>query len=392
MKILRRLASLVVAVMFLMGMCINDCYAYTDFGIRSPDDMPKIKGCRDVFDEELYYGGIAAGVDPVLLKVIMSKESGGNPDVEDNVNKHKDGSTSRDIGIMQINDRTARGLGVTDMDELRRNHVFNIWAATEVIKGKYAFVKSVKGKRIAGETVRLDSLSILWGYNGFSSRGLGYAKTASKRYSGLTKLKKVRRGSLALSDIERFIIREALAKSADDFGVVRADDVVTDSKMTYEEFSDRLEDISKGKLVPRKVDIDMSKRKSVKEIIRDETLATGIANDNAPEDVLLNYKVYNFVKCLVKVIYWVIVALSYVLVILVALLWVGYILSNVGINFVSNFYFKVSKGRLDFTDEGSFRKIFYITIFALVMIAMSISGITTYMMERIIIRIVTFFG
>lgn len=384
----RAVVVLLAGILILIG--AGEAYGFSayDFGIRSVERMPSVDGCRDSFDEELYYAGMAAGVDPAFLKVIMKKESGGNPNVADNINRGASGVT-KDIGIMQINTTSADALGIKDYNELRSNHWMNIWASTEVIKWKYNLVKRNKGVDISGVSVRGDSFSIFWGYNGLSSAGLNYAKEASELYERATKLNKVRRGGVAFY---RGIMREAMAKNADDFMVVLADDVVREGTMTYDEFVERVEDLSDGRVVPEKANIDNSERKSLEEILRDETKALGVVNENTPEDVLLNYNIYKFVKFAVKYIYLGIVFMTYIVVVLLGFVWVGYILNSAGVGAVSGILMRVSGQRMDLNSDGVFSQLVGITAVVLVLIAASLTGVVPVIIEQVIVRIVMLFS
>ena len=354
-----------------------------DFGIRSPSEMPKIDGCSSQFDAGLYYSGLAAGVDPVFLKSIMYMESRGNPNVKENHNS--DGSI--DYGIMQINSKGLSKLGITNPKDLETNYLLNIWAATEIVKWKYALVKSMVNTSYAGYTVEDSPLSIFWAYNGMDKYGKGH-EYGVKAYNIYSKA----RSQVAFvpqteTNITNLFILTAYA------GSYRLSDVVTNpNTMTYDEFSSMVQKISAGEIVPQHAGVDNAKRASLQQILADERTALGLVGVMNKNDVVINYDIYNGVEMVLRGINTIGVVMSYMITVLLVLLWVMWILNKAGVYFSGEAVNNITNGKLDFQEEGSMSKLIGITITILTITALVVSGLILEIMQKVLLFIASFFS
>ncbi|MDF2533959.1 MAG: hypothetical protein K0R18_116 [Bacillales bacterium] len=118
------------------------------------------------WDELIQKVGAETGIDPLILKTIMQKESGGNANAKDNQNKNG----TFDMGLMQINSDTAKGYGF-DFDKLRSDPEYALRSAAKVIQGKKTMLSGM------GEDSN-DPHNIFHAYNGWSAQGGRYADDA----------------------------------------------------------------------------------------------------------------------------------------------------------------------------------------------------------------------
>lgn len=106
-----------------------------------------------------------------MLMTIMKMESGGNPNA---INHNSNGTD--DLGIMQINTADAQEYGY-DVNRLRTDPTYNIWAAADTLKRKTQMLKRI------GEPVTPENL--FHAYNGWSPQGQKYADKAMDIYQSL---------------------------------------------------------------------------------------------------------------------------------------------------------------------------------------------------------------
>lgn len=352
---------------------------FYDFGIPSYQDMPEVVNCRDDFDELLYYGGIAAGIDPVFLKVIMSKESGGNPNVKDNHNKNG----TIDVGIMQINSGMHPVLGIQGkaaVDELRSNHLMNIWASTEILKIKMKGLDGRVCKNCMGHPLNKDSFNLFWAYNGISKAGYNYAVDASSRYMRALKIY----GSV---DVPIYVkLFSNVAYAARDR--IPLDDFVTNqTQMSFDEFADIVEKISNGTIVPNRYQLDDKLRQKALKKLADDSLSTGIEGEIQGKDALDDYTIYLTVIKIVKYINKAITIVIFIGTLYLVLVWGMWVLGRLGLGFFDKVIQKLSRKTLSVMDEGSLSKMIKITITDIIVLSLVISGLMVRVLEVLIVNL-----
>jgi len=390
---------------------------YHDFGISGYWKMPKIDGCTDDFDKELYYAGIAAGIDPAFLKVIMKKESGGVPPEKDNYN---DNGTF-DIGLMQINSGSLNALGLTnsseDLNALRTNHMLNIWASTETIKWKYATAKRLDKqypKNYPKQKMTFDSFGIFWGYNGVSEKGYEYAKEANAIYVKATSLEVTSRDvSYNIEDYDYieylayrekgldYLIKDIYNEVKDKLEMVeyvygetgmsvKGDLVVTNpNSMTFNEFASIVEDLSNGLISPERYEVDGDMMEYYRKYVIDQSTGTGIYYEQTPEDIVVNFKFYRIVKFVITIINKVIIYLAYISMALLALFWAIYALALSGFVLGAKWLYKITNGKIDTYADGSLTQMVSMTLIIALIIALVLSGLVASVTERAILYIVS---
>lgn len=391
-KLKRNLIILLVIVQ-LIAIVSPVMAAPHNFGISSVEDMPDA-GCGSKYDDLFYYGGIAAGVDPVMLKVISRRETSCGTNIKISPNKNSAGvTTSYDSGLMQINsggfgqlvldsnDTRLNGDSAEDREKLNKDDIMGVWAATEVLKWKATSVHNmVRGAKKIKGTDRLatpDAFNLLLAYNSYSSAGMEYANEVHSWYLENTRLAKMPSGDVNYRDA-----------------------VYDVANMNYEDFAKRLEDASEGKItvenyVPRTSWGDEGSSEGsddvewIKEDSRDDSPGTGLVGEKTQTEVVINYKVYRFVKNIIKVINFVIQILAYVALVVLLLMWAAYVVAKAGFIYIEAQLDSFTNGKVVASDDGSLNVMLVITFVTLLIISLILTGFLMSLVERAIIAFVS---
>lgn len=343
-----------------------------NFGIKSVNDMPDLPGCSNNINKDLYYGGLAAGVDPAFLKVIAKRETtcGAGKKISTNGN-------SKNYGLMQVNTSEFSKLGInsSNAQKLHDDDLMNIWAATQTIKSKRGYIKkNYKGKTIAGRVVKEDAFTLLWFYNSANKHGLPYAKDVNAEYLKITKVKKSAiSDNYKPSNIDILLGGVAYATSQG----VHMDEVIVEGSMTYEQFSKRLKDITEGNgVIGENNGSGGSSSGDYKEYIgiKDESSGAGVDGEVSEIDTAINYTIYRVTVRVIKILNWIIGALILIATVVISLVWVGWILAKSGVPLANGAVIKFTRGEIDAFDEVSFIKLRNITVVVVITLSLILSG------------------
>ncbi|UOE58078.1 transglycosylase SLT domain-containing protein [Cytobacillus oceanisediminis] len=135
----------------------------------------------DKWNDAIFEQAGKAGVNPLLVKIIMATETGG---------KHSSKPNAYNcVGLMQVEYDTAKSQGLS-WDKVRNDPVYNIYAGCLVIKGKHNYVNSIiknNGDRYRryksqGYELKPNVHGVAWLYNGFSVPSNGSSKVTSGGY------------------------------------------------------------------------------------------------------------------------------------------------------------------------------------------------------------------
>lgn len=357
-----------------------------DFGISGPEDMPKIDGCTDEHDALLYYAGVATGIDPVLLKVIMKFETGGKPRKS---GPEKDGTYN--YGLMQINDVHLSQFGVS-AEEMNSNNLLNVWAATEVLKGKYKSIKNREGEKDKGAEVKMDSFSLFWFYGSYNKAGLKlHAYKRDPVYTKVTKLPKtVPRKELGIEDIP--VLKNILGT----YKSVALDDLMVNTEsMSYDEFVEVVDLLSNGELTPEKYtggNTSIGDTSYNVNIPKDESYSTGVGDRVTQLDSLINYSIYSCVEKIVKGLNALISVLVIFATLYLIFIWIIWILGRVGVTVGNTILLRLSSGILDVNAENSMVLIAKITVIDIFLLALVLSGLFLKILQSIFINLMLIFG
>ena len=390
-----RILVLILSVLIIFGN-FTEVYATETFGLSGPEDLDF--GCVNTYNNLLYVSGIIADIDPAFLKIIMCKESKGVPQISPNSNG------TFDAGIMQINDVSGQGYS---KEERNKNAALNVWLSTQVIKGKLANIKNgdFVGDSKYGETVKEDAFSILWFYNGYSSgKNLPtYVIPTNDEYIQNTQLSTIKRGLSTNSNYKSVSASIMLPpQSLVEIGTTKYIDFYTKLNGNYgkytgikfedEDYSDMsiptanryggilgnaLGTASWVKETPEFSDVDTDTEYS--------TTVTGTSEYNQK----LDYSSYKITRAVIKAIFTLISILVYGLIILMVTTWVLYLFYFLGVFQVNKIMKKITRGKLDCSDEDIVKELLIVTAFVAVSIALIITGFLQSIVTHITLWIMT---
>ncbi|MGG1071154.1 transglycosylase SLT domain-containing protein [Priestia megaterium] len=140
----------------------------------------KIAG-TDKWNKDIKEQCAKAGVNPLLVKVIMATESGGNHSSKPN--------PWNCVGLMQVQGATAKSLGL-NWDKVRNDPVYNIYAGCMVLISKHKYAGDIirnNGSKYAGYknrgfVLKQNCHGVAWLFNGFSVPSGGSNKVTTGGY------------------------------------------------------------------------------------------------------------------------------------------------------------------------------------------------------------------
>lgn len=132
----------------------------------------RVKG-TDEWNEIIYKVSKEEEIDPIFVKCIMTKESGGTMGCK---NYNKNGTI--DYGLMQVN--SSSGYTQEELDRMLVDAEFAIRCGIKMIKRK------IYAAEVNGQPATV--FNVAWRYNGYSEKGHDYAVNFSKLYNALSKM------------------------------------------------------------------------------------------------------------------------------------------------------------------------------------------------------------
>lgn len=133
------------------------------------DDIPFMKENMrgtNQWDDLIIKVGNEEGVSPILLKVLMCVESGGE---QKSINYNKNGT--KDTGLLQINSGFGKQF---DYNRMLIDPEYAIRSGAKVVKGKAIYIKQLKKE--------LTVFNLMHFYNGYNNVGRKYAERSYKIY------------------------------------------------------------------------------------------------------------------------------------------------------------------------------------------------------------------
>lgn len=353
-----------------------------NFGIPSVGDMPTLAGCSDQVNEVLYFGGLASGVDPALLKVIAKKES--TCGVNKRISRNSNGTY--DYGLMQINSGGFKALGVTseaDKKKMQEDDVMNVWASTQVLKDKkVAIQQTYKGRTIAGRKVKDDPFTLFWFYNSANSAGLGYAGEPTSEYLKITKVKKSKIGTTYEPSKIDYLMGSIVYATGSE---VKIDDIITEGKMPLEEYTKKVDGIKSGNLTIG----GSSTSSNYKDYlgVTDESSGVGAEGETSTIDTAIQYKIYRITIKVIRIINWIIGALAITGTVVLGIMWSCWIMARSGVPFTDKLSLVLTKGKFNVYGEDSFKDLLSISLVVSLTLGLVISGVLVNFLSTLIGKI-----